>query len=259
VAPGTAIAEVQIVLTPAVQELVQEDRDALEAAKRLLKQIDNSYFTLGGVLAFIYERSLHRSKGYVGKRGWNDYLDRELPGISYRTAMYLIGIYKSFSAVGIDESSIGQFGGWAKAKEIARITRIKDADGTPIGERLLRENLANLVTVSQKSNRAELADYVRDFMQQSGEKPPGGHTRPVRHTVTYRLYDGQTEVLDQAISTALRVSGTRFHEHALLHICSEWLLAQGQAVPPLAEAVRAMEARYGVRLSVAQPEESVAA
>ncbi len=51
-----------------------------------------------------------------GKRGFEDYIEKEL-GVKYRKARYLINIYDYFTALGIDETKLGQMG-WSKAKEL---------------------------------------------------------------------------------------------------------------------------------------------
>ena len=68
--------------TEALKELL-EGTDALEAAKELVLQAEETYFNLGGVLAHVYHEGLYKGAGYDGPQGFADYTKAEL-GTDYR-------------------------------------------------------------------------------------------------------------------------------------------------------------------------------
>lgn len=83
--------------------------EALDAAKAVTRQVDETNFTLGGVLNHIYAEGIHKTAGYDGKRGFANYCKTEL-GIEYRKAMELRTIYIIYSQAGVDETRLSEIG-----------------------------------------------------------------------------------------------------------------------------------------------------
>ncbi|CAO3460753.1 hypothetical protein [Azospirillum argentinense] len=240
-----------LVLTDSVKQVLAHE-DALAAAKRLAKAIKQSYYTLGGILTHIYEQNLYHLAGpqYVGKRGWQTYVENELDDIDYRKAMYWVSIYRTFSAIGVDEAQLHGLE-WSKAKEIARLGRLKDAEGKPIGEQILRENFDKLVEVGKGMSRDEFLDYINQgFMRAQAPGLLAAPERVVRKTINFRLRAAQAERVTRAVETVKQITGVEATEDALEQVCAEWLLAQEQAPVPVEDAVAALERRYGVKLQV---------
>ena len=94
--------------------------EALDAAKAVARQVDETNFTLGSVLNHIYAEGTHKTAGYDGKRGFASYCETEL-GIEYRKAMELRKIYMIYSQAGVDETPLFEIG-WSKAKVLARLS-----------------------------------------------------------------------------------------------------------------------------------------
>ncbi|MCO6419301.1 hypothetical protein JYK14_24525 [Siccirubricoccus sp. KC 17139] len=241
------------ILTERVKEILAHE-DALEAAKRLASQIENSYFSLGGILAHIYENNLYHLAGYEGKRGWQSYVENELQGVDYRRAMYWIDIYRTLTAIGVDESRLAATGvGWSKIKEIVRIGRLKDEKGRPVGDKILKENFTHLLEVAKEKTRDELADYVRTAFveaQKPGPIPEQDRASRIRKTIQFRLLPPQAEAVNRAVEAAKATAKTEDSEVALEQICVEWALGHEAIELPLEDAVRVLERRYGVKLRV---------
>jgi hypothetical protein len=242
-----------LTLTAGVQAALAEAEDALDAAKTLSKQIESNYFTLGGILAYIYEnQAFHLVKGadYTGKRGWQDYIEQELSGLDYRKTMYWISIYRSFSAIGVDETQIAQLGGWSKAKEIARLFKARDAQGFPIGERLLADNFERLAEVAAERTREELRDYVEAELEAARGEPEEKPKVVPRKTFKFRLPEARVESVTRSLALAREVLHLADDGEALEAVLTEWAEHRSDVDVPLAQAVRAMEVRYGVIVKV---------
>jgi hypothetical protein len=250
-----------LTLTTGVKAALADAKDALDAAKTLSKQIESNYFTLGGILAYIYESQafhLVPNTDYSGKRGWQDYIKNELSGLDYRKTMYWISIYRAFSAVGIDETRVPKLGGWSKAKEIARLYKARDVDGKPIGERLLLDNFEKLAEVAAEQTREELKDYVdAELFAARGQAGKDNKADPVvviaKKTVKFRLPEARVEAVNRLLAVAREAFHVNDDSEALETIITEWAESRSVEVP-LADAVRALEARYGVHVRVEQPE-----
>jgi hypothetical protein len=126
--------------------------EALEAAKAMASQVDESNFTLGGVLNHIYAEGIHKTAGYDGKRGFANYVEKEL-GIEYRKAMELRTICMIYSQAGVDETRLSEIG-WSKAKELARL-----------GVDTLRSNFNALAEFAVAHTRKELIEHIRTTYQ----------------------------------------------------------------------------------------------
>lgn len=208
---------------------ILHEQDALDAAKALVAQAEETYFTLGGVLAHIYYEGIYKTVGYDGKRGFADYIDREL-GIHYRKAMYLIDIYVKFRAIGIDEHRLTQIG-WSKAKEI------KDY-ATP-------DNFDELLELAQTKSRTELIEHMQRTFVADGTGTPGRLSKLKLH---FSLFADQAETVTRALDAAKERAGNDDVNQALEFICAEWLSITDGIDVSLEDATRHLELKYGVRL-----------
>lgn len=210
---------------------VLAESDALEAAKTLVAQVEESYFTLGGVLSHIYNEGIFKSAGYDGKRGFANYVEKEL-GIQYRKAMYLIDIYTAFRRLGVDEKRLTQIG-WSKAKELTKIA-------TP-------ENFNDLIEYAQSHTRDEVIAHVQTSTVTTG----GEAGEQVRKTkLNFTLFADQATTVERALAAAKSAAGTDDPNQALEHICAEWAMANEGVEVPIDEAIRALERKYKVTLAV---------
>jgi hypothetical protein len=222
----------EVTHSSSVQALLAE-KDALEAAKELVARAEETEFTLGGVLAHILREGIHRKLGYDGKRGFEDYIEKEL-GVKYRKARYLINIYEYFTALGVDENKLGAMG-WSKAKELVNVAT--------------KENFEELVEFANEHTRDELVEKIRTSYVNAGD---GSETeaRAKMTTWTFKLFDDQNVTVTRAIEAAKKQAGTESISQALELVCGEWSLTSENNQMTLEEHVELLQSRFGVTLQV---------
>lgn len=210
---------------------ILSEQDALDAAKALVTQAEETYFTLGGVLAHIYYEGIFKAVGFTGKRGFADYVEQEL-GVQYRKAMYLIDIYVTFRKLGVDERRLTQIG-WSKAKELTKFA-------TP-------ENFDELVDMAGDKTREELVQHLRTTMV---DAETGNSERVQRSVYKFVMFGDAITTVASALTEAQQMSNSDKPEVALEYICAEWLSMTAGIEVPLEDEIRRIEAKYGVTLSV---------
>jgi hypothetical protein len=210
---------------------ILSEQDALDAAKALVTQVEETYFTLGGVLAHIYYEGIFKSVGYTGKRGFAEYVEKEL-GVQYRKAMYLIDIYVHFRKLGVDERRLTEIG-WSKAKELTKYA-------TP-------ENFDELIELAGTKTREELVEHLRETMVDAEGVNPD---RVRRLTLKFQLFQDQGETVTRALDEAKQRVGNDSPEQALEYICAEWLQMTDGIEIPLEDAIRQLQVKYGVTVTV---------
>jgi len=219
--------------------MVLSEQDALEAAEALAAKAEETYFTLGGVLAHIYYGDIYKRAGFDGKRGFEEYVEQRL-NINYRKAMYLIDIYTTFRRLGVDEKRLTQIG-WSKAKELTKVAT--------------KDNFAELVEIADKKSRSELQEYIRSELVNPSDET-GERVR--RTTMKFVLFADQAESVTRAINLAKERVGSDNENQALEYIAIEWLTQNEGVAVSLEDAMRQLEAKYGVVLSVGDASTGVA-
>jgi hypothetical protein len=223
-----------------VQDILAE-HDALDAAKMLVERVEETYYTLGGVLADIYEQGIYKSVGYDGKRGFADYTQAEL-GIQYRKAMYLIDIYQRMQALGLDDTRLREIG-WSKAKELLRFATA--------------DNFDDLVDYAKEHTREQLVDYLKTSNVSDGSEGTAGGT--VKKTkLSFSLFADQAEGVTRAIDAAKNMVGSDDPNQALEYICTEWSQMTESVEVSLEDALAHLQAKYGVSVVVAGSEQEEA-
>lgn len=182
-----------------------ETNDMLTAAKQLAVAAEETFLSLGGVLHHIYNIGAHKQLGYDGKRGFADYMLKEL-NIQYRKGMYLIEIYETARKLNLDESLLAQIG-WSKMKEITG--------------KLDAANAEELLTFARDHTREELVQHVRTSYVKAGEATddPG---RVLKTRLTFNLFADQVDTVQRALSAASAQIDNPTPETALLLIAAEW-------------------------------------
>ena len=225
--------------------------DMLEAAKNLVQQAEKSFFDLGGVLAEIQRSKAYMDAGFTKEKkihgkpvsAFEQYINAEL-GLEYRKAMYLIDIYRTFSGLGVDENRLAQIG-WTKLKLVAR----------GLGPNATEKDLEKLLSLAERKTRDELEEHIKET--KVGGKA-GDKIKKVKYIMT--AFGDEAEYISQAITRAQElVTGGDVNE-AMKHIYREWATLVQNLEIPKAEAIKALETRYGVKLAeVADGDEPAAA
>lgn len=233
-----------LVLTESVKALVSENaEDTIKAAETLSKQIDTNEFTLGGVLAAIRRDSLHtKLLGEDGKpiftddkSGFESYINARL-SCGYRKAMYLIGMYEKYSALGVTEQQIAKIG-WSKAVLMLNVVNA--------------ENKGELLEFAETHSKSEVEAHVKSVRVNAGTES-GVSARGVRHSFAFSLYNNEGEIVKAAIESAKadlspeqRKDDKAATNAAFLKIVTEWsqmrAAVAGAAAPAAAEAPAASD------------------
>jgi hypothetical protein len=232
---STEVVEVRPNITDSesVQKALR-GKDALEAAKALVSQVEGTYFTLGGVLHHIYYEGLHKAAGFDGKRGFAIYVEQEL-GVAYRKAMYLIGTYVKFRRLGVDEKRLAEIG-WSKAKEIARIE----------DDSRLTSDFDSLVAYAKDHSRSELISHLKTTYVIGTT----GTERVKKVKLHVAFFADQASTVERAMEAAKNLVGSDDAAQCLEHICGEWSNMTEGVEMDLEAALRSIERRFKVRLSV---------
>lgn len=211
-----------------------EGQDALDAAKSLIEQKEQTYFDLGGVLYHIHRDEPYRQIGYDGKRGFSDYLLKELD-MGYRKAMDLISIYKKFRELGVSDARLAEIG-WSKAKKLANVV-------TP-------ENFDELVDVAKNNSRDQLEAVLSQRFESAGDGTVG--TRVSKTKFSFSLFEDQAADITRALDAAKMAANTEDMNQALHYALVEWTqTAEGMEVS-LEQAISQIQIKYGVSLVVAE-------
>ncbi len=224
-----------------VQKQVKSDASALKAAKSLAQRIQETFWTLGGVLSFIQRNKsfvkVETEAGehpYAGSHGFKNYVEVEL-GMKYRRAMYYVSIYETFSPLGVEQETVLALG-WAKAKELTGVVNKKNVQGwLKKADELGREDLQ--AEIKQSKVKAGDGDV----------NPPAGPTATAT-TFKFRLFEDQGKVVASAIKDAQEKLGEGADENAAFaHIVSEWAVLNGTgAKPDIDTAFASLENSYGL-------------
>lgn len=242
IAPVVAVPEntntqPAIVDSARVQELLAA-QDALTAAKSLSEQAEEAFFSLGGVLSHVHETEAYKTltdedgePKYAGKKGFADYAFNEL-NVNYRKAMNLIAIYRKFRELELDEQRAIRIG-WTKLREMIPVMEADNAD--------------DLLEYGEEHTRDEIVDHVKVTYVSADEE---ASKRVKKTRLTFNLFEGNTEVVQNALDAAKELGNVETPEQALVLICAEWGQLTGNIEVPLAEQIAALEARYDVQIGV---------
>jgi hypothetical protein len=222
---------------------ILETQDMLAAAKTLAVAAEETFISLGGVLKHIYDTGAHKQLGFDGKRGFADYMLKEL-NMQYRKGMYLIEIYAVSRRLNLDEALLAQIG-WSKLKEISN--------------KLDEANAAELLEYARSHTREELVAHVRQSYVNAGDgsESPG---RVLKTRLMFNLFDDQYQSVERALSAASAQIDKPTPESALLLITAEWSQITESNTITVDEAVNALVLRFGaegVRDALAKLDEAV--
>lgn len=240
---------VQVVDTERLSQLLAENNnDALSTAHSLKEQVDETFFSLGGVLAHINFNGDYKSvPGCEGTDGFRVYCEDVLE-IGYRRAMYWIKIYAYFSGMGMTEADLGGMG-WAKAKELADLTEDRD-------------ELVQHIEYAQNHSKVEVIEYAKQVKEEAeaADTTEGGTsgTRGTKNAAakirtekfTFKFSGEEAATVNSAINRSKEILGVSANENtALLQILSEWALSVDGSELTEEQAISAVEARFGIKLA----------
>jgi hypothetical protein len=184
-----------------------KEAKAFDSVPRLMSDIEQNYFKLGGYLSKIQAEGWFLNKGY---ENFKAYVEAEC-SIKYRKAMYLIGIYNGLVAAQIPWSKVSHLG-WTKLKELAGI--------------LNNDNVDEWVTVAENMTALQLIDYIakQTAGTDASNSTDAAQTDAAKvTTMTFKLHADQKESVEEALAKAKHASGTEVNGAALEYICLDYL------------------------------------
>lgn len=201
-------------------ELGEDGSDAVKAAKRLLETAERTYYTLGGVLAYIDRNATYEGvkvkgeKPYQGKEGFALFCSEHL-GVEYRKARYLINIYEAFSGAGLNATKIANIG-WSKAKELVAILVAEP------------EAADKWIELAKTSSTGKLQESVKARLTKIGAKQHGNSNERTRSVICkFVVHADEGKVVEQALALAKEQSDTESDSEAFAYIVKEWISYQG--------------------------------
>lgn len=208
-------------------------QDALRTALSLSNRINETFWSLGGVLSYIIRNGCHKTitdeNGnfkYAGKNGFAEYVEKELD-THYRRAMYYIEIVEAFAPLGIDESKLLELG-WAKVKELTRVVTI--------------DNVNEWLDTAKTMTREDLVASVKESLVASNNDTP---QMSKMVTFKFRLFEDQGQVATQALAHAKAMSGESEDNAAFAYILQEYLMLANVKTLSLEESLEQIFNQFG--------------
>lgn len=199
---------------PAVLALIANG-DLISVAAELESEISNREWELGGVLHHIHitkaymDEEVDGHEQYAESGGFKLFL-QEYYNIDYRKAMCLIQIYREFTKAGIENPGqrVAEIG-WTKAAKIApKIAEGGEAD--------------DLIELASTNSVKDLSLAITEHTQQAGT---GEGERLKYVSLKFRFPENDAAVVNDALALATQHLGLPDDATALMHILSEWSLA----------------------------------
>ena len=252
--------EAPLVLTATVKKALKAG-DAHAAAIEIKARGDQAYFDLACILTHIRKNKLHTSmKDDEGvnyedsKEGFGAYVEQQFQ-MALPTAYHWMRIYAAVSALGKGGADLAGIG-WDKAIYIALAIKSTGFD-------MEDDEFAALMEFAVNNDRKTLANHVRvDYIDVAADGEDGGGDSKAKRLakqkekkVTRRFVvfgDQANSIIDEAISAAKEAIGTDDDSLGLVQVCTEWAQLQDMEIP-VEQAIEALEARYGITLTVETP------
>jgi hypothetical protein len=233
---GESIVQpVQDMIKDTVKEIENtKESKAFDTVPRLLNDIDQDYFKLGGYLSLIQNQGWFMSKGFETFKAW---VEAE-SGLQYRKAIYLVAIYNGLSNSGVDWEKVKHLG-WTKLKELASI--------------LTPENVDHWAAVAGELNVLQLIEHIRQATAApkiEGEAATSDTTAKTVVTMTFKLHEDQKATVRDALAKAKHETGTDVDSVALEAICIDFLGGESvlKAQPTLKEFLSKVSAEEALNM-----------
>lgn len=209
---------INVVSIGELDDLVDE-ADPVASAKKLLGDINKSYFYLGGILAKLRYQKRFLDEQYKPEdgepytddpKGWGRFV---LDQFDFREgkARALMDIYLTFSTIEDFDVSRLESVGWSAAAEASRY--IKD------------DNYEEILDAAESMPILEFKDHIRQtYANEDGTTASGRRTTASRiktTTFTFKLYEDAGETVQMVLEEACKANGLEMNA-AFEHIVTEW-------------------------------------
>jgi len=161
-----------------------------------------SFFKLGGVFSVAQANSW-----FDGYANLKEFAESKY-GIAYRNATYWVSIYNNLAESKVPWDKVKGIG-WTKLKEIAKILTI--------------ENVDEWVQIATENNTLQLGEIVNAHKKKAAGLAIESDEAKTVTTKTFKMHDGQRQVIEAAIEKAKEATGTKVETVALETISQEYL------------------------------------
>ncbi len=186
---------------PVVQAAIEEHQGALNAAAALVDRVEDTYWTLAGVLYEIDDKGLYRD---ADCRDFKEYAEREL-GIGYQKARQFVQIYRTFRKLDINHERLALIG-WTKVRDVGRL----------VGNNGLGEYMDEIMAYAEAHSRADTVGHIKStYIPASAER-----VREIRFVV--RATGDVADVIERAMTRARSLVDEGNNGKAFEYICGEW-------------------------------------
>jgi hypothetical protein len=190
-------------LTDLIHEIeTLDEKHAIGCVAELIDQAEVTYFRLGGVFSLIICNGWH--KPYTTFREFVEVGH----GIGFRKANYFVSIYNYLAESKVPWSKFDGLG-WSKVKEIAGVVN--------------NDNVDQWVKLAHEQNALTLIETVKNYKKSLAGKSIEDQSAKTVTTMTFKVHEGQKEVIEAAVAKAKEQGGTEVATVALENICGDYL------------------------------------
>ena len=188
---------------PVVLAAIEDHDGALNAASALVDRVEDTYWTLAGVLYEIDRTGAYRD---AGCQDFKDYAERVL-GVGYQKARHLVQIYRTFRELNIDHERLAQIG-WTKVRDIGQLVAQNDG---------LKDRMDEIMAFAEEHSRTDTSEHIKNtYIAASADR-----VREIKFVV--RATGSAADVIDRAVERAkLLMEGPDNNSLAIEWICGEW-------------------------------------
>lgn len=209
-------------------ETAIEEQGALEAALELRQRGEETYFTLGGVLAEIFEQGLWKATGH---NSFETYVEGTLD-MSRRRARDLIEIYTKAKQMRLSEEDLRRIG-YTKVRTILQKVPVEK----------LESDLKKWLKAAEKTNREALTEAIEtEYVSAPGEKVT---KTTFRFVVMGDQGENVKDVLDEVKAKSPNGPENTSDADAFVMLITEYASLSGTGNVTLEDDLLRLAARYG--------------
>lgn len=231
-AAGADAAKQDVALAPIVGEILESnamsdmiheienlsEEAALDMALVLAEETETSWFKLGGVLHVIQGKKAYQQQKAHGKHeaypNFQAYVTEGV-GVNYPKAMVWVDIYKRLGGVGVPYSKIKSIQ-WTKLRHIAQL--------------LNSDNIDSWVKIANSSTTPTVIELVKqEKLKLKGTLSIEENSAVTVVNKTFKMHEGQKQVIEAALEKAKALGETKFDTMALEYMASDFLAGDSTA------------------------------
>ena len=218
------------------------DQEVLSLTKKLVDDINKSYYNLGKYCLDIESSAMHETLGYTGPSGFRNYVEQYL-GFDFEKIRHCIRIYRNLYANDVGESDIEGMG-YTKAIHVAR--------------HLTEENKDELLELAKdpESTVSDVrAKISEQFQEEQFEPTEEDHSMKVGKeklpTWTFKLAEGPGQVFHSILAKADAQFGCNGNMNEVIYQIAMYFADTLEGVKvPVDEDLKHFNAKHGTNFSI---------